>query len=112
MKLYERFADESYHTSTATTIGIDFDAYESIVLPRLRGAGCRNNIVIPGSRMLTHALNGASTLPQQAGHSGGTAGQTIGHAHVHLIPRRQGDVQEPKRRCEVTLLSPHDLAVS
>jgi diadenosine tetraphosphate (Ap4A) HIT family hydrolase len=27
---------------------------------------------------------------------GETAGQTIGHAHVHLIPRRQGDVQNPR----------------
>jgi ATP adenylyltransferase len=24
------------------------------------------------------------------------AGQTIDHAHVHLIPRRKGDVQEPR----------------
>jgi ATP adenylyltransferase len=28
--------------------------------------------------------------------NGDTAGQTIGHAHVHLIPRRQGDVQDPR----------------
>jgi len=28
--------------------------------------------------------------------NGDTAGQTIGHAHVHLIPRRHGDVQEPR----------------
>ena len=28
--------------------------------------------------------------------SGDTAGQTIDHAHVHLIPRRQGDVQDPR----------------
>jgi ATP adenylyltransferase len=28
--------------------------------------------------------------------NGDSAGQTIGHAHVHLIPRRQGDVQDPK----------------
>jgi diadenosine tetraphosphate (Ap4A) HIT family hydrolase len=28
--------------------------------------------------------------------SGDTAGQTISHAHVHLIPRRQGDVQDPR----------------
>ena len=28
--------------------------------------------------------------------SGSTAGQTVGHAHVHLIPRRQGDVQDPR----------------
>jgi diadenosine tetraphosphate (Ap4A) HIT family hydrolase len=28
--------------------------------------------------------------------SGEVAGQTIGHAHVHLIPRRQGDVPDPR----------------
>ena len=28
--------------------------------------------------------------------NGDTAGQTVGHAHVHLIPRRQGDVQDPR----------------
>jgi ATP adenylyltransferase len=28
--------------------------------------------------------------------NGDVAGQTIGHAHVHLIPRRQGDVQDPR----------------
>lgn len=67
MRLYERFADKSYHTSIATTFGIDFDAYENIVLPRLRGAGCRNNILIPDVRMLTHALAGASVLPRHAG---------------------------------------------
>jgi len=27
--------------------------------------------------------------------SGDAAGQTISHAHVHLIPRRNGDVQDP-----------------
>jgi diadenosine tetraphosphate (Ap4A) HIT family hydrolase len=28
--------------------------------------------------------------------NGDVAGQTIGHAHLHLIPRRQGDVQDPR----------------
>jgi diadenosine tetraphosphate (Ap4A) HIT family hydrolase/5-methylcytosine-specific restriction endonuclease McrA len=28
--------------------------------------------------------------------SGDAAGQTIGHTHVHFIPRRQGDVQDPR----------------
>ena len=28
--------------------------------------------------------------------SGDVTGQTIGHAHVHLIPRRQGDVKDPR----------------
>lgn len=67
MKLYERFADKEFHTSIATSFGIDFDAYENIVLPRLRGAGCRNNLVLADGRMLTHALCGASALPNHAG---------------------------------------------
>jgi diadenosine tetraphosphate (Ap4A) HIT family hydrolase len=28
--------------------------------------------------------------------SGRAAGQTVGHAHVHLIPRRDGDVEDPR----------------
>ena len=28
--------------------------------------------------------------------SGEVAGQTVFHAHIHLIPRREGDVQEPE----------------
>jgi diadenosine tetraphosphate (Ap4A) HIT family hydrolase len=28
--------------------------------------------------------------------SGKDAGQTIPHCHIHLIPRRQGDVETPK----------------
>ncbi|MBK5111923.1 MAG: HIT family protein [Thermoleophilia bacterium] len=28
--------------------------------------------------------------------SGEAAGQTIGHAHVHVIPRRPGDVEDPR----------------
>jgi diadenosine tetraphosphate (Ap4A) HIT family hydrolase len=28
--------------------------------------------------------------------NGDTAGQTVAHAHVHLVPRRSGDVQDPK----------------
>ena len=28
--------------------------------------------------------------------SGEAAGQTVGHAHVHVIPRRTGDVEDPR----------------
>jgi diadenosine tetraphosphate (Ap4A) HIT family hydrolase len=28
--------------------------------------------------------------------NGDAAGQTVGHAHVHLIPRREGDIQDPR----------------
>jgi hypothetical protein len=28
--------------------------------------------------------------------SGAAAGQTVGHAHVHVVPRRRGDVDDPR----------------
>jgi hypothetical protein len=93
MKLYDRFADKGYHTCIATTFGIDFDAYESIVLPRLRGAGCRNNIVVADSRMLTHALNGASSLPRLAGKLytvSGFSGSGVFHPKLFLQLGRKG----------------------
>ena len=94
MRLYEQFAEKRFHTSVATTFGIDFDAYESIVLPRLRGAGCRNNIVIPDSRMLTHALDGAAALPKHAGQLytvNGASAQGVFHPKLFLqFGRREG----------------------
>jgi hypothetical protein len=67
MKIFERFGDKSFHTSIVTTFGIDFDTYEHIALSRLRGSGCRNNILLTDARMLTYALDGASLLPSLAG---------------------------------------------
>jgi|GEM_PF-931459 hypothetical protein len=67
MKLYELFGSKGFHTCIATTFGVDFGAYESIVLPRLRGAGCFNNMLMADTRMLNYALDGASALPQHAG---------------------------------------------
>lgn len=94
MKLYERFADKEFHTSIATSFGIDFDAYENIVLPRLRGAGCRNNLVLADGRMLTHALCGASALPHHAGRLytiNGISAQGVFHPKLFLqVGRRRG----------------------
>ena len=93
MRLYEQFAEKNFHTSVSATFGIDFDAYESIVLPRLRGAGCRNNIVIPDSRMLTHALDGASALPKHAGQLytvNGASAQGVFHPKLFLQFGRRG----------------------
>ena len=67
MKLCDRFAERGYHTSVATTFGVDFDAYESIVLARLRGAGCRNNLLVADARMITLALSDVAALPMYAG---------------------------------------------
>jgi hypothetical protein len=93
MRLYERFADKGYHSSLATTFGIDFDAYENIVLPRLRGAGCRNNMLLADGRMLTHALGGASALPRQAGRYYSAAGARapgLFHPKLFLQVGRKG----------------------
>lgn len=92
MKLYERFADKGYHSSIATTFGIDFGAYENIVLPRIRGAGCRNNMVIADGRMLTHALGGTA-LPRQAGRlytATGARTERLFHPKLFLQVGRKG----------------------
>ena len=88
MKLYQQFAEKGYHTSVVTTFGIDFDTYETVVLPRLRGAGCRNNLVVADGRMLTHALDGPGALPQRAGSqytvSGAGGGGGVFHPKLFL----------------------------
>lgn len=93
MRLYEQFSERNFHTSVITTFGIDFDAYENIVLSRLRGAGCRNNIVIPDIRMLTYALEGASALPKHAGQLytvNGASAQGVFHPKLFLQFGRRG----------------------
>jgi hypothetical protein len=67
MKLYERFGERGYHTSIITSFGVDFDAYENVVLSRLRGAGCHNNVLLCDSALLTQGLADASSLPRHAG---------------------------------------------
>jgi len=97
MKLYEKFADNGFHSSIVTTFGIDFDAYENIVLPRLRGAGCRNNIIVADQRMLTYALGGDSPLPRHAGKLygvtdalGGRAGGVFHPKVILQLGRKRG----------------------
>ncbi|WP_339038112.1 hypothetical protein WHZ78_09500 [Bradyrhizobium symbiodeficiens] len=67
MKLYEKYSEGGYHSSIASTFNVDFDAYETIVLARLRGAGCRNNLLLCDSRMVTASLDRAFRLPRYAG---------------------------------------------
>jgi hypothetical protein len=94
MKLYDLFSDKGFHTSLATSFGIDFDAYETIVLPRLRGSGCRNNIVVADSRMLTYALSNVTRLPAMAGSAytvTGAAAKGVFHPKLFLqLGRRRG----------------------
>lgn len=67
MKLYERFGDRGFHTSIVTSFCVDFEAYEDIALPRLRGAGCHNNVLLVDDKMLREALDGGLALPRFAG---------------------------------------------
>jgi hypothetical protein len=94
MKLYELYGESGFHTCIATTFGIDFDAYENIVLPRLRGAGCLNNALLADGRMLTYALDGASVLPRHAGRHYTVAGVPMSgvfHPKITLqLGRRNG----------------------
>lgn len=86
MKIFEKFGDKNFHSSLITTFGIDFDTYEHIVLPRLRGSGCRNNILVTDSRMLTYALDSTSFLPRSAGrHYTVTGVSTKGVFHPKIV---------------------------
>jgi len=67
MKLYETFGKRGFHTSIATSFGIDFDAYENVMLARFRGAGCYNNLLAVDGGMLSLALEGGGQLPKHAG---------------------------------------------
>jgi hypothetical protein len=67
MKLYELFGERGFHTSIVTSFGVDFDAYENVVLSRLRGAGCHNNMLLVDRNMLGLALEEGSAPPRFAG---------------------------------------------
>lgn len=84
MRLFEAFGAPGYHTSVATTFDVDLEAYELVALTRLRDSGCINNILITDNRMLTHALDGRSKLPKQAGRS------------YSVVAARAGGLYHPK----------------
>jgi hypothetical protein len=67
MKLYETFQDGGYHTTLMTSFCVEFDAFESIVLNRLRSAGCRNIMLVCDADMLALTLSGGSNNPKHAG---------------------------------------------
>ena len=67
MWLYERLGDTGYHTAIISSFGVDFQAFETIVLSRLRGAGCRNVVLIADSAMVGLALDSGAPPPRSAG---------------------------------------------
>lgn len=86
MKLFNCFSANGYHSSFVTTFGIDFEAYEAIALPRLREAGCNNNVVVADARMLVQALGDSAHRPKFAGRRYSVVGaQCAGVFHPKLI---------------------------
>jgi len=67
MKLYEAFQDTGFHTTIMTTFCVEFDAFESIVLSRLRGAECRNVMLVCDAGMVGLALAEGANPPKLAG---------------------------------------------
>jgi ATP adenylyltransferase len=77
----------------------------TLVIPK-RHAVSFFDLFEPERRAINQLLDGLrvetmKTDPSVSGFNigmnvGDTGGQTVGHAHVHLIPRRQGDVQDPR----------------
>ncbi|PLY59580.1 hypothetical protein HBH1_02090 [Herbaspirillum sp. BH-1] len=67
MKLFDAFSKAGYHTTIITTFGVDFSAYEQIVLPRLNQAGSTNNLLLADERMLGLSLIDGISRPKSAG---------------------------------------------
>ncbi|WP_175877794.1 hypothetical protein [Burkholderia sp. BCC0097] len=86
MKLFNSFAETGYHTTIVTTFGVDFAAYESIALPRLREAGSSNNVLVADARMVAQAMEGGLRRPRFAGRRYSVVGiQPAGVFHPKLV---------------------------
>lgn len=86
MKLFDSFSDVGYHSSVVTTFGVDFGAYESIVLGRLREAGCHNNVLVADDRMLGLSMSDAFQRPAHAGRRYSVTGAlSTGVFHPKLV---------------------------
>jgi diadenosine tetraphosphate (Ap4A) HIT family hydrolase len=66
--------------------------YFSLSQPELKA--CNDLMVIMRSKIEEHDT--AVTAFNVGINSGADAGQTIFHCHIHLIPRRKGDVENPR----------------
>lgn len=85
MKLFDYFAADGFHTSIVSTFCVDFDAYEAIALPRLRGSRCNNNVLIVDARMLAQVLSDDARRPKFAGrHYSVVGAQCAGVFHPKL----------------------------
>jgi hypothetical protein len=66
MKYYEAFGEAGYHTAFFTTYAFSKDAFEDIILPRIRSAGCRHVHVLADTNMVNSEFSEFGT-PKYAG---------------------------------------------
>lgn len=94
MRLYERLGDTGYHTAIISSFGVDFQAFETIALSRLRGAGCRNVVLIADAAMIGLALDSGASPPRSAGVHyllvKASAGGGVFHPKIFLQLGRRG----------------------
>lgn len=57
MKYFEAFGDSGFHSAFMTTYSFGALAFEDIPFPKLRGAGCRNIIVLADRKMVNQAFS-------------------------------------------------------
>jgi len=57
MKYFEAFGEGGFHSAFMTTYAFGSLAFEDIPFPKLRGAGCRNIVVLADTGMVNHAFS-------------------------------------------------------
>lgn len=83
MKYYDAFGQTGFHSAYLTTFAFGSLAFEDIPLPRLRGAGCRNILVL-ADRVMANQASSEFGPPRFAGSS------------YHLIPVDAPQAFHPK----------------
>ncbi len=71
MKLFDVFnrggGTRGFHTAIVATFGVDFGAFEHVLLPQFEGAGAANIVLMGDERMLALAANEGAMRPLRAG---------------------------------------------
>lgn len=89
MKLYEHFAKslsgKAFHSTVVTTFGIEFTAFEQVLMPQFLGAGAGNIVLLADPGMVALTLAEGAAPPK-----------TAGVDYIVHSPRSQGGVFHPK----------------
>lgn len=84
MKYFDQFSSGGYHSTVLSTYAFSHDAFESVVLRRLRGAGVANTMVLTDEAQLALDLSASRDTPRHAGR------------RYAVVPIRQGYAFHPK----------------